>query len=248
MQNNQKVVLITGAARRIGAEIARVLHQDGMNVILHYHHSEAEALTLAQTLNALRPDSAVTLKANLSRISEISALAEQAVNVWGRLDGLINNASKFYKTAVGVVTESAWEDLFASNLKAPFFLAQAVTPYLKKYQGAIINIADIHAERPMSQYSVYCMTKAGIVMLTKALAKELSPTVRVNAIAPGEIAWPEGENSLSDELKQKIISRIALNRLGDPNCIAKAVLFFLRDAEYITGQILTVDGGRSLTS
>ena len=248
MQNNQKVVLITGAARRIGAETARVLHAAGMNIILHYHASGAEAEQLAFSLNKIRPHSAITLQANLSILAEIQPLIEQAVAVWGHLDALINNASRFYKTEIGAVAESAWNDLFESNLKSPFFLAQAAAPHLKKRQGAIVNLTDIHAERPMRSYAVYCMTKAGLVMMTKALAKELSPDVRVNAISPGEIAWPEGENSLSDEAKQKIVARIALKRHGDPNCVAKAVLFFLQDAEYVTGQVLVVDGGRSLTS
>lgn len=246
MQNHQKVALITGAARRIGATIARVLHQSGMNVLVHYYTSQDEAEQLCGELNALRDNSAVAVQADLSVMTNASLLIERSFQVWGRLDVLVNNASRFYKTFTGEVTESHWDDLLANNVKAPFFLCQAAAPYLREQQGCIVNITDIHAERPVSDYPVYCISKAGLVMLTKALAKELGPDIRVNAVSPGAIAWPEGENSLSEELKQKIVDRTTLGRGGEPLDIAKAVLYFVRDAEYVTGQILGVDGGRSL--
>jgi pteridine reductase len=246
MQNHQKVALITGAARRIGATIARVLHQSGINVLVHYHTSQDEAEQLCDELNALRGNSAVAVQADLSVMTNASLLIEHSFQAWGRLDVLVNNASRFYKTFTGEVTESHWDDLLANNVKAPFFLCQAAVPYLREHAGCIVNITDIHAERPVSDYPVYCISKAGLVMLTKALAKELGPDIRVNAVSPGAIVWPEGENSLSEELKQKIVNRTTLQRGGEPLDIAKAVLYFVRDAEYVTGQILGVDGGRSL--
>ena len=242
-----KVALITGAARRIGAEIARVLHEEGMNIALHYNASESEAANLTEELNKKRANSVIPLKADLLAPESEKSLVEQAVANWGRLDVLVNNASRFYRTAVGKVTEYAWDDLMSSNLKAPFFLSQAAAPHLAKHHGCIVNIADIHAVRPMSEYSVYCISKSGLLMMTKMLAKELGPDVRVNAVAPGSILWPEGKNSLSDEEKQTIIRRTSLQREGSPLDIAKAVLFFVRDGEYVTGQWLSVDGGRLLS-
>lgn len=247
MSETTKTALITGAARRIGAEIARVLHQNGFNVVLHYHRSEEEAQQLATDLNNKRGNSAITLKCDLTEIGYLANLIEKAASQWERLDVLVNNASRFYKTSVGQVNESIWDDLLTSNLKAPFFLCQAALPYLKATRGSIINIADIHAERPMRDYPVYSISKAGIVMLTKALAKEVGPHVRVNAISPGETMWPEGEgNVMSEDLKQKIINRIVLKCKGDPHHIAKGVLYLVRDADYVTGQVLTIDGGRAL--
>lgn len=241
-----KVALITGAARRVGAEMARVLHAAGMNIILHYHQSVAAATELCAELNTARPASAVLLSANLADIQQITPLVTQAVQTWGRLDYLVNNAARFYPTRIGTVTTTAWDDLINSNLKAPFFLCQAAKEALHQQQGCIINIADVHAQRPMRDYAVYCISKAGLVMLTQALAKELGPQVRVNAIAPGVVMLPEGENTLDAADKEKIIQRIALKRAGTPTDIAKAVLFLLQDANYITGEILTVDGGRAL--
>lgn len=249
MQKNQlqgKVALITGGARRIGAEIATTLHAEGMNVVLHYNISKEEALQLADKLNLVRPDSAIAIKADLLDMENGKLLVKEAEKKWQRLDVLVNNASRFYKTLMGDVTDYAWEDLMTSNLKAPFFLSQAAAPLLKQNKGVIINITDIHAERPLRDYSVYCISKSGLLMLTKALAKELGPDIRVNAVAPGAILWPEGENTLSDREKQKIIDQTALDRAGGAADIAKAVLFFVRDADYVTGQILDVDGGRKL--
>jgi pteridine reductase len=246
MLKTAKVALITGAARRVGAEIARALHAAGYNVVLHYNHSGEEAEQLSALFNQQRPHSAMTLKGDLSDLTQTMSLAKQAEAVWGRLDILVNNASRFYKTHVGTVTEASWDDLMNTNLKAPFFLCQAAREYLDKQQGCIVNIADVHAERPMHDYAVYCISKAGLVMLTQALAKELGPSIRVNAVAPGTVVWPEGENQLNDELKQKIMQRTALHRHGSAEDIAKAVLYLVRDADYVTGEVLTVDGGRSL--
>lgn len=239
-----KVALITGAARRIGAEIARTLHDAGMNIVLHYNTSAEEALNFCQQLNDKRENSAVSIRANLHAIEEEKNLIQQAVIPWKRLDVLVNNASRFYRSPVGKVDSDAWDDLLNSNLKAPFFLAQEAAPFLAANKGSIVNITDIYAERPLPDYAVYCISKSGLLMMTKVLAKELGPDIRVNAVAPGSILWPEGENSLSDEEKQKIIDRTLLLRSGMPADIAKAVLFFVRDADYVTGQVLNVDGGR----
>ena len=249
MQKNplaSKVALITGAARRIGAEIARELHANGMNIVLHYNASEGEALQLCDELNQKRASSAIALRADLQVQESEEMLVEQAVKHWGRLDVLVNNASRFYRTSIGKITEYAWDDLMTSNVKAPFFLSQAAAPYLAAQQGAIINITDIHAEHPLRDYAVYCISKSALLMMTKSLAKELGPAVRVNAVSPGSILWPEGENTLSEAEKQKIIERTALQRSGKPLDIAKAVLYFARDADYVTGQVICVDGGRSL--
>lgn len=242
-----KVALVTGAARRIGAEIARTLHHAGMNIILHYHSSEEEAIALCKQLNQIRDHSAVAIRAELQESESEKALMQTAVATWGRLDVLVNNASRFYQTVIGKVTDYAWEDLINSNMKAPFFLAQAAAPALKASRGCIVNITDIHAERPLRDYSVYCISKSGLLMMTKVLAKELGPHVRVNAVAPGAIIWPEGSNTLSDKEKQKIIDETVLQRAGSPEEIAKAVLFFVHDAEYVTGQVLNVDGGRTVS-
>lgn len=249
MQNNPltaKVALVTGAAKRVGAEIARTLHAAGMNIILHYKSSEEQAINLGEELNKIRPLSAVAIRADLQEAESDRSLIGESIKVWGRLDALINNASRFYRTTVGQVTDYAWEDLMSSNVKAPFFLSQAATPYLMETEGVIINIADIHSEKPLRDYGVYCISKGALVMMTKVLAKELGPKIRVNAISPGSIAWPEGENTLSEQEKQKIVEKTTLKRGGCPNDIAKAVLFLVRDGQYITGQILAVDGGRML--
>lgn len=249
MQNNPlagKVALVTGGARRVGAEIARTLHEAGMNIVLHYNASEEDAVQLCKQFNQQRDRSAVAVRAALQEQESDKILIKQATEAWGRLDVLVNNASRFYRTLVGKVTDYAWEDLMGSNLKAPFFLAQAAAPALSEVNGSIVNITDIHGERPLRDYAVYCLTKSGLLNMTKVLAKELGPNVRVNAVSPGAIIWPEGENTLSDEEKNKIIKETVLKRAGSPADIARAVLFFVRDAEYVTGQVLDVDGGRTL--
>ena len=244
-QSKNKVVLITGAAHRIGATTAKLLHQNDMNIVLHYRGSREQAQALQKELNDVRENSVILIQADLHITNGLHALIEESIKAWGRLDVLINNASSFYPTKIGKATEEHWEDLIGSNLKAPFFLSQAAAPHLKKTNGCIINIVDIHAERPLKTYPIYSMAKAGLVMMTKSLAGELGPEIRVNAVAPGAILWPE---NLDDVAKQRIISRTFLKRQGNPNDISKTILYLISDADYVTGQIITVDGGRSLNS
>lgn len=241
-----KVALITGAAHRVGAMIARALHAQGMNLVLHYRHSGAAAQQLQTELHAVRAGSVVLVQADLLDTAGLPTLINTALGAWQRLDVLVSNASSFYPTPVGGVTEAQWDDLMGSNLKAPFFLAQAAAPYLAQQHGCVVNIVDIHADRPLKAYPVYSIAKAGLVMLTKALARELGPEVRVNAVAPGAILWPE--HDLDAAAKDYIIARTALKRQGTPHDIAQAVLFLIRDAGYISGHVLTVDGGRSLSN
>ncbi|MBS3952200.1 MAG: pteridine reductase [Methylomicrobium sp.] len=240
----QKIVLITGAARRIGAVCCRLLHQQGFNMILHYRSSGDDARNLCAELNDLRPDSAVALSGNLLDIQAIDALTKEAVAVWGKLDVLVNNASSFYPTPLDTVTENAWEDLLGTNLKAPFFLAKALLPELRRRHGCIVNIADIHAERGLEGYPVYSIAKAGLVAMTKVLAKECGPEVRVNTISPGAILWPEHDSSEAEQ--KSIIEKIPLGHCGKPEDIARALKFLIQDAGYITGQEIKVDGGRTL--
>lgn len=240
----RKNVLITGASKRIGASCARLLHEQGCNVILHYNASKQDALQLCSELNQERPDSARVMQADLLNREQLQNLAHQAAVAWGGLDVLINNASSFYPTALADVTEAQWDELLGSNLKAPFFLTQALANILSERQGCVVNIVDIHAERGLKGYPVYSIAKAGLAAMTKVLAKELGPSVRVNGVAPGAIIWPEFD--MSEEEKHEILQRVALRRHGQPADIAKAVLFLVRDAEYVTGQILSVDGGRTL--
>jgi len=242
----QKTILITGAARRVGACTAEMLHAAGANIVIHYRSSTSAADLLCSRLNQKRPASAVIAQADLNDLSSHDKLIADCVNHFGQLDGLVNNASSFFATPLGDINENAWDDLLGSNLKAPLFLSQAAAAELRKNQGAIVNMVDIHADKPLKNHSVYCAAKAGLVSLTKSLARELAPQVRVNAIAPGAILWPEHSSELDDTAKQAILDKIPLQRVGEPMDIAKAVLFLLRDANYITGQILSVDGGRSI--
>lgn len=240
-----KVALITGAARRIGAHIARTLHHEGMNLVLHYHTSHLEARALQNELNAQREESVVLIQADLLQTAKLTSVVKDAVSRWKQLDVLINNASTFYPTPIGNVTEGQWDNLLGTNLKAPFFLSQAAMRHLKQQRGCIINIVDIHGERPLKGHPVYSTAKAGLVMLSKALARELGPEVRVNAIAPGAIMWPE--KGIDDVTKKRILSRTTLKRQGQPEDVARAVLFLVRDANYISGQTIAIDGGRSLS-
>ena len=242
-----KVALITGASRRIGAEIARTLHHAGMNLCIHYRSSEEDARQLVDELQGIRKDSAISIQQDLLEISQLPKLVQQAADRWGRLDLLLNNASTFYPTPVDEFTERDWDILLGSNLKAPLFLSQAAAPILAENQGNIINIVDIFADRPKLRHTVYSIAKSGLLTLTKSLARELGPDIRVNGVAPGAILWAEHETSAeAEKTQQEVIDRTALNRYGEPSDIASAVLFLLRDAPYVTGHILPVDGGRLL--
>ena len=240
-----KVVLITGGAKRVGAASARLLHAAGANLMIHYRSSAPEARALQAELNTLRPDSVALIQADLLDTGGLPALVHQTIATFGGLDVLLNNASSFYPTPVGNIAEKDWIDLMGSNLKAPLFLSQAAAPELRKRRGCIINITDIHADRPMKNYVVYSVAKAGLVGLTKSLARELAPEVRVNGIAPGPILWPEDEAHFDEVSRQRIVSHTMLKRAGDPHDIALAVRFFAMDTHFVTGQILAVDGGRS---
>lgn len=243
-QSMAPVILVTGAARRVGAEIARELHAAGARVALHFRSSRGDAEALATGFNATRPESASIFQADLLDSASLPGLVSAVVERFGRLDGLINNASSFFPTALGQIDEAAWFDLMGSNLKAPLFLSQAAAPHLKATGGAIINIVDIHAERPLKGYPLYCAAKAGLLGLTRALAVELAPDVRVNGVAPGAIEWPDDEQFPAAE-RQAIVAHTLLGRVGAPSDIARTVRFLLFDAPYITGQIIPVDGGRS---
>ena len=239
-----QVILITGGARRVGAEIARTLHAAGANILIHYRSSASAAMALTNHFNEIRPHSAAALAADLSAAQAPEKLIAATLLEYGRLDILINNASSFYPTPVGQITLVQWEDLMDSNLKAPLFLSQAAAPSLAKQHGLIINMIDIHALRPLKAHPVYSTAKAGLAMLTRALARELGPNIRVNGIAPGPVLWPEGD--MDEDLKHEIIDKTALKRHGTPQDIARTALFLAKDAPYITGQIIAVDGGRSI--
>ena len=239
-----RVALITGAAHRIGAQIARILHTNGVSVALHYRNSRSAAESLKQELEQQRPDSVLLLQAHLDHVEEFPGLIAAIADWRGRLDLLVNNASAFYPTPLEQADEAQWDDLMASNLKGPFFLAREAAPLLKAHHGCIVNMVDIHAERPLKDHPIYSIAKAGNAMMVKSLARELGPEVRVNGIAPGAILWPE--NDMSDSVKQEILDRTALGRPGEPDDIARTLLFLFRDAHYVTGQILAVDGGRSV--
>ena len=238
-----RTVLITGGARRVGAAIARRAHASGASVAIHYRRSARDAQALVGELNAVRAGSAVALDGDLLGIGALEGLIARTLGAYGRLDVLVNNASTFYPTPVGTITPAQWDDLLGTNLRAPLFLSQAAVPALTATQGLILNLIDIHAYRPLKRHPVYCAAKAGLVMLTQSLARELGPAIRVNGIAPGPVLWPDGP--MDEEHKATIISRTALKRIGTPDDIARAALFFMTDAPFITGQILAVDGGRS---
>ncbi|NNF60966.1 MAG: pteridine reductase [Gammaproteobacteria bacterium] len=241
---DNKVVLITGAARRIGAAIAACLHDAGARVVVHYNQSADDAESLVAGFNAKRDNSALALQADIRDFARLPDLVEKTVNRFGQLDALVNNASTFYPTPVGNIDTGDWEDLLGTNLGAPLFLSQAAAPRLRESRGAIVNLVDIHAKRPLHEHPVYCAAKAGLDMLTRSLARELGPDIRVNGVAPGPILWPE--QGVDDDAQEKIIAATALKRTGDPDDIAATVLFLLRDAGFITGQIIAVDGGRSI--
>lgn len=244
MDIRNKVALITGASRRIGATVAKQLHQQGMRLCLHYRSSKTEAEALASELNALRTDSVCLVQMDMLQTQKLPELINKTLDCYGQLDLLVNNASSFYPTPADEFTLDDWDTLVGSNLKAPLFLSKAAIPALRKSQGCIINMLDIHAERPMPGHVVYSIAKTGLWAMTRSLAKELGPEIRVNGVAPGAILWPE--NDADDEARQAILERTALKRVGSPEDIAKAILFLFRDAPYVTGHMLPVDGGRLL--
>jgi pteridine reductase len=242
----EKVALITGGARRVGAAICRLLHASGVDLMVHYRRSADAARMLQAELNAARADSVALVQADLLNLSSLPTMVAETVRQFGRLDVLINNASSFFPTPVGDITEQEWDDLVGTNLKTPMFLSQAAAPHLKRNQGAIINIVDIHADRPMRNHLVYSLAKGGLVALTRALASELGPEVRVNGVSPGVIMWPEDERWADELARQRIVQSTLLKRVGDPEDVARTVRFLVFDAPYITGQIIAVDGGRSI--
>lgn len=240
-----KVVLVTGAVKRVGAAIARRLHRQGASLMLHYRSSERDAQALQAELNAARSKSVALIQADLLDLAGLPEIVKNTLSRFERLDALVNNASTFFPTPVGEITQGNWDNLMGTNLRAPLFLAQAAAPHLRKTGGAIVNITDIHAERPLKSYVVYSVAKAGLVGLTRSLARELGPEIRVNGVAPGAILWPE-DGSWDEVARQRVISHTLLKRTGDPDDIARAVHYLIAEAPYVTGQIIAVDGGRSI--
>jgi len=240
-----RIVLITGGAKRVGAAICRRLHAAGANLMLHYRRSAGEARLLQAELNHVRAESVALIQADLLDLNKLPAIVDQTLQTFGRLDALVNNASSFFPTPIGEITPQAWDDLIGTNLRAPLFLAQAAAPALRKSQGAIVNIVDIHADRPLKNFVVYSVAKAGLVAVTRSLARELAPEVRVNAIAPGPILWPD-DSSFDELSRQRVVSHTPLKREGDPDDIAKAVYYLIVEATYVTGDTISVDGGRHI--
>jgi pteridine reductase len=239
-----RCVLVTGGARRLGAAIARRLHRAGAHLAVHHRDSHDDAGALVAELNAARADSAAALTGDLRDLSTLPTLVADVIGRFGRIDVLVNNASSFYPTPVGSITSEQFDDLVGTNLRAPLFLTQAAAPALRVTRGLVLNMADIHGQRPLRDHAAYCAAKAGLIMLTRSLARELGPEIRVNAIAPGPVLWPEG--GLDEALRREIIGKTALKRGGSPDDIARAAHFFAVDAPYVTGQVLAVDGGRSV--
>jgi pteridine reductase len=241
-----KVILITGGAKRVGAAICRLLHANGAQLMIHYRSSTSEARALQAELNLKRANSVAIIQGDLLNLAVLPSMVQETIKHFGKLDVLINNASSYYATEIGEIDDDQWEDLVGSNLKAPLFLSQAAAPELRKQHGCIINITDMHVERPKKGYIVYSVAKAGLVTLTKSLAHELSPEVRVNAVAPGPVMWPEDNPQFDELYRQRVISQTLLKRIGEPDDVAKAVKFLIQDAPFITGLVIAVDGGRSL--
>ena len=241
-----KAILVTGGGRRVGAAICRQLHAHGASLIVHYRSSERDAQALQGELNQLRPGSVALVQADLLDIGRLPLLIEESVNYFGRLDVLVNNASSFFPTPMGEITETMWNDLIGSNMKAPLFLSQAAAPRLREQRGCIVNIVDIHSEWPLKGYAVYNAAKGGLATLTRSLALELGPDIRVNGVSPGPILWPEDGEWKEEAARQHIVERTVLKRVGEPDDIARTVSFLIDEAPYITGQIINVDGGRSI--
>lgn len=244
MTFHAKTILITGGAKRIGRQMAITLHEAGHNIVVHYKSSAGSANNLVQNLNDQRADSAMALQGDLLDLSCIPGLIQQCLDAFGQLDSVINNASTFYPTPIELIEDDFWKDLVGSNLKAPAFIVKAAAKHLRESNGCIINIVDIHARNPMANHPIYCSAKAGLEMLTKSLARDLAPQVRVNAIAPGAILWPDYHTG--DAKEQAVLEKVPLGRMGQPEDVAKLVKFLIDDADYITGQIIAVDGGRSV--
>ena len=244
-RHDRPVALVTGAARRVGAVIARTLHAAGFDLALHYRHSLDEARALAGELESQRAGSTLLLPADLAELATLPAMVANLVAHYGRLDALVNNASAFFATPVETASAQQWHELFASNAQAPFFLSQAAMPALRQARGGIVNLIDIYAERPLANHALYCMTKAALAAMTRSLALDLAPEVRVNGVAPGAVLWPVEGKSRDD--RQAMLDRTPLQRAGRPEDVANTVLWLLRDAPFVTGQIIRVDGGRSLS-
>jgi pteridine reductase len=244
-RHERPVALITGAGKRVGAVIARTLHEAGYDLALHYRRSATEAELLATTLERQRSHSTYTVQAELADLDALPDVIQRVLTRYGRLDALVNNASAFYPTPIGTATPMQWNDLFASNAQAPFFLAQAALPALREARGAIVNLVDIYAERPLAEHPLYCMAKAALAAMTRSLALDLGPDVRVNGVAPGAVMWPSDGKPYDDQ--QAMLARTPLQRAGSPEDVAGTVLWLLRDAPFVTGQIIRVDGGRTLS-
>lgn len=242
---DRPIALITGAGRRVGAVIARTLHAAGYDLALHYRRSADDARALAQELERQRSGSTLLLQAELADTDALPGMIGQLLSHYGRLDALINNASAFYPTPLGTATLQQWNELFASNAQAPFFLSQAAIPALREARGGIVNLLDIYADRPLADHPLYCMAKAALAAMTRSLALELAPAVRVNGVAPGAVLWPSDGKAYVDQ--QAMLARTPLQRAGTPDDVAGAVLWLLRDAPYVTGQVIHVDGGRTLS-
>ncbi len=241
-----KVILITGGAKRVGAAICRMLHAGGAKLMIHYRQSASEARALQAELNLQRPNSVAIIHGDLLNLAVLPTLVEETVRHFGRLDVLINNASSYYATELGEIGDDQWQDLIGSNLKAPLFLSQAAADELRKTGGCIVNITDMHVERPKKGYIVYSVAKAGLVTLTRSLAHEMAPDVRVNAVAPGPVMWPEDNPQFDEVYRKRVISQTLLKRIGEGDDVARAVRFLIQDAPFMTGQVIAVDGGRSL--
>ncbi len=246
MPENAPVALITGSAHRLGARTAQMLHDRGWNLVIHYRSREEQAEGLVKAMNHQRQNSAITLQADLSAIADTKLLGHEAAEQWGRLDALVNNASVFYPNPTPEATEDDWDSIMHTNLKAPFFLLQACLPALRASAGSVVNLIDIYSEKPLPEHPLYCASKAGLAALTRSWAKDLAPEVRVNGVSPGAILWPEGDAAVDAGYQNRILDKTPLKRTGTPDDIARTIVFLLTEAPFITGQIISVDGGRSL--